>query len=300
MEELNNFKIKALSSATGIQSFTNNWEYWRTEAITVLEEKGNNIFELGNNLSQIFKSTSSATSDNSRSQSAVAQAGAGFEALLVWYLSLVFWNTNVVPVRWKKALLPEIIQNALTVRTGNHTGTSEADIVAYTVPTHNSFDVSEIKGINLSIESELKKEENDLSLNVLQAKTTWGEQAQVPMLWDMVYNSQSTNNNVQVGIKGVSPQSFNKFSYSFATLPSRDDLSKFKATSVNTKRVTNLTGGNFWGYPSKEGVCQNINEYFMRNFPNVFIGNSIQSHANSNIQKDPNYVKKFLDLDFTE
>ncbi len=298
MEEFNKFKVEALLSSVGIDSFKKNWETWKKEVNIILEEKNNNILEIGNHFSDIFKQTSNDDHGEKRSQSQVARAGASFEALIVWYLSLVFWNTNVVVVRYKKTLIPEIIQKALSVRTGNITSNSEADIVAYTVPTTGLFDISNIDGINSSIKSNLKNEINDLNLNVLQAKTTWGEQAQVPMLWDMIYNSQSTNNNVQVGIGGVSPQSFNKFSYSFMTLPSRSDLSHFKSDSVNTKRVAGLTGGNFWGYPSVEGVCQNINEYFMRNFPSVFIGNSIQSHSNINFQKDPNYIKKFIDLDF--
>ena len=93
MEDLNKFKVEALISTTGINSFTQNWDKWKNEIIKILESKNNNIFEIGAHLSDIFKSTSNDVEGENRAQSQVARAGAGFEALIAWYLSLVFWNT---------------------------------------------------------------------------------------------------------------------------------------------------------------------------------------------------------------
>ena len=41
----------------------------------------------------------------------------------------------------------------------------------------------------------------------LQCKTNWNDNAQVPMLWDIIYSSNEKLNNISVGINGVSPHS---------------------------------------------------------------------------------------------
>lgn len=38
------------------------------------------------------------------------------------------------------------------------------------------------------------RDANSIDINVIQCKTNWNDNAQIPMLWDMVYNAQSFKN----------------------------------------------------------------------------------------------------------
>ena len=88
------------------------------------------------------------------------------------------------------------------------------------------------------------------------------------MLWDMVYNAQGfQNNNISVGINNYSLNSFHNFSYSFATVPTTDP-SKINHNSVAVKRVITLSGGNYWGHPTRNNVASSIKELFNRNLSN--------------------------------
>ena len=43
----------------------------------------------------------------------------------------------------------------------------------------------------------------------LQCKTNWNDNAQIPMLWDLIYNAQGFKiSNISVEIKGISLNSF--------------------------------------------------------------------------------------------
>jgi hypothetical protein len=64
-------------------------------------------------------------------------------------------------------------------------------------------------------------------------------------------------------------------------------------------RVKNLTGGNYWGKPSQDGVCNSLSNFFGRNFVNHFEG-SIPTHITNQLNTDPNYYKRFRELSFSK
>ena len=294
LDKLNSFKTLYLSELANVPTFNDNWGHCKSEIEEILDGS-EDLLKIGQNLSNIFRSIPS-----NRSQSGVAQAGAMWECLVSWYLSLIFWNTNVLSVKWKQAFIPKLIVDALTVTIRNISTTSEADLVTYAVPLTSDHEINNLEGINNAIDNEIGSNRTQLSLNVMQLKVNWNEGAQIPMLWDFVYNSQDVNiPYVQVGVNGYNPNVFDNFTYSFTTVPTKGNgnLDNYKIDGVNTQRVANLTGGNYWGYETKSGVSSNINEYFMKNFRNSFNGESLNSHINKNLT-DTNYLDKFLNLNF--
>ncbi len=104
-------------------------------------------------------------------------------------------------------------------------------------------------------------------LSVIQCKTNWNDTAQVPMLWDIVYNTRAflPGSQVTVGINNHSLSTLRGFTYCFAAVPT-NDLNQYGPTKMAVKRVANLSGGNYWGFATRNGVAFSIKEIFNRNF----------------------------------
>lgn len=291
-EQLNQFKLLTLEELKSINSFTSSWNIWKEEIEDIFTEN-NSILELGENLHKVFFSTRT----RGRSQSTLSGAGNAFEALVAWYLNIVFWNTNVVVVKKKQNIVPQCIKNALSITISNRTTNSESDLILYKVPLDDlTLNYSQINDINTSIMNSLRGNENNTNLGIIQCKTNWNDNSQIPMLWDLVYNSSVNLPNVSVGRNGFNTSSFTKFSYSFMTVPT-NPIQQYSPNSVKVDRVANLTGGNYWSYPSQNGIAKNINEYFLRNFSEVFEGTSLDAHVYSYVIITEIY-QKFFELEF--
>jgi len=292
LDKLNRFKLNALEELKSVNTFVSNWSIWQTE-IEEIFNRTNSILEIGNNLHQVFFSTRSL----GRSQATLSSGGYAFEALIAWYLNLVFWNTNVVVVKKKQNLVPNCVNYALSITIANRTTNSESDLILYKVPLSNSnLNYSQLNDINQSIESSIRGSENNTNLGIIQCKTNWNDNAQIPMLWDLVYNSSVNLPHVTVGKNGFNTASFNKFSYSFITIPT-NNINSYSTNSVKVDRVANLTGGNYWSYPTRNGVAKNLNEYFLKNFPEVFAGVSLDAHIHSSVI-NTNIYERFFNLEF--
>ncbi len=116
---------------------------------------------------------------------------------------------------------------------------------------------------------------SDLEINIIQCKTNWNDNAQIPMLWDMVYSARRFATNITVGRNGYSIQNVKYFSYSFVTVPS-NRLDSYKPNATSVKRVENLTGGNYWGLPTLHNVAASIKEMLLKNLNN---GNRLNHKA---------------------
>ena len=86
-EQLNHFKLNAIEELKSVNTFFSNWNIWKIE-IEEIFNRTNSILEIGNNLHKVFFSTRSL----GRDQSTLSSGGYAFEALVAWYLNLVFWN----------------------------------------------------------------------------------------------------------------------------------------------------------------------------------------------------------------
>jgi hypothetical protein len=210
-----------------------------------------------------------------------------------WYLNLVFWGTPVVAARRKKRFIPKTILNALSVTIGNNTTNSESDIIVFNVPN-----VGLLPDIGINETDDLiSTYTTNVFLSVVQCKTNWNDNSQIPMLWDLIYNMKGGNRipNVSVGIEGMSPQSFKEFSYAFATIPTQ--TKEIKPNSVTVQRVKNLTGGNYWGKESEANIASSISEFFGRNFSQFFEG-GVQSHIARQLNSNELYLESFKNLNF--
>lgn len=278
---------KSIEQLFSMESFNNNWEHVWKQAIC--EQLGTNpsprnILDLGDSLGDIFRSTGIA----GRGQDEVSAAGATWEALVCWYLNLCLAGSRVVVIKQSKAMIPEPIRDALTVLYGNFPSNTEADVIAITFPDHidylnpveNLLNNTDLGGANVQAFTnrgnlKLKEVLNVLSerdfdnyeINVIQCKTNWNDNAQIPMLWDMIYRAEGFAEQITVGRNGYNINRLNRFTYSFVTVPTvRRD--KITHNSTQVKRVINLSGGNFWGYPTQNNVAQSIKEIINRNYRN--------------------------------
>ena len=88
--------------------------------------------------------------------------------------------------------------------------------------------------------------------------------------------------NVQVGVNSWNTNSLDRFSYSFVTMPTQQNLDSYKNTSVAVQRVSGLSGGNYWCAPTKDGIALSIQEMPSRIFGSGFENNNIRSQIDKN------------------
>ncbi|WP_369711696.1 hypothetical protein AB8B22_03645 [Leptotrichia sp. HSP-334] len=273
-----------------IKSFSQSWENsWKKEILTLLnnEELNEvNFFKLGENLRRIFLLTSSGD----RGQGEVSSAGTGWESLLAWYLNLGLIGTRTIVIKPKKKFNFDTIQKTITVNYGNFISNSESDLIAVTFPPKKDIaysvekleeyenkvfsidlleelDAYSVDKINLFLNKIIENNISKIEVNVIQCKTNWNDNAQIPMGWDIIYSSTGfTKDNIKIGRDGFSIHKIKDFRYSFITVPTQKNLDKIKETSTQVLRVNKLSGGIFWGEKTKLNVAKNINEIFNDNF----------------------------------
>ncbi len=114
----------------------------------------------------------------------------------------------------------------------------------------------------------------EIEIHIIQCKTNWNDNAQIPMLWDMVYLAKTFKTGITIGRESYSINNARLFSYAFATVPTVK-VEKLKPTSVAVSRVRNLSGGNYWGMKTVSGIASSMKEMLNRNLAT----GSEQSHT---------------------
>lgn len=103
----------------------------------------------------------------------------------------------------------------------------------------------------------------DLKDNVARKAGSMGkEESKEIMFW--------TQEEYQAFIEQVADNA-RLFSYAFATVPTVK-IDKFKRNSVAVLRVSNLSGGNYWGIKSVSGIASSIKEMLGRNLATGAVG----------------------------
>lgn len=261
-----------MSSIASITTWQKCWPSWEREIYARTDNFNDptKIHELGNHLREIFFSTNTG----SRDQGALSGGGAGWESLVTWYLNTVLSGTNAVAMRQSKAIVPRTILDATTISYGNNQTNTESDVCVVTFPNGFSFPKEDSKFID-NLNLEVSKRISEFELGVIQCKTNWNDNAQIPMLWDMVYRAQfGSETGIYIGKNGYSVKNFRRFNYAFVTVPSqKEGRMPNKASNMAVKRVSSLSGGNYWGLPTKSGVALSLSEIFDRNFSSAFTTN---------------------------
>lgn len=277
------FRKQSIENIFSTNTFQTCWQTWEAEINKLLGEKygENQILNLGDHLSDIFKSTGGA----GRGQGELSAGGTAWESLVCWYINLCTVGSRVVAIK-KMSLVPKPIQDAITVNYGNFACNTESDITVIIFPDlseyNRNIDQLDVFGDNnTSISSKIKDKFNtDLSnylverdfekfeLGIIQCKTNWNDNAQIPMLWDMIYSSGGfRGRNITLGRNNFNIHDVKSFTYSFVTVPSNQKVI-YKPDAVAVKRVTNLSGGNYWGQPTVPNVAKSLKEIFTNNFSN--------------------------------
>ena len=251
------------------------------------------IIDLGDHLHDIFYTTA-----DGRGQSEVAAGGANWEALVCWYLNLCNIGRRTVVIKHSKELLPKPISDAITVNYANTASNSESDLIAITFPNLPEYTIDK-DNININDENGhpvvinhrgsigynllevlnalVARDFAQIEIHVIQCKTNWRDNAQIPMLWDMIYQAGNFRANITVGQNNYSTQAARLFTYAFATVPT--GTNDYSPNKMPVCRVRGLSGGNYWGLPSSTGVASSIKEMLSRNLNNGSTTNHITSLA---------------------
>lgn len=264
---------RAIEHVMGISAVKIPWITWKREIRKYLGDRPDidSVLDLGDRLSEIFSSTTKP----GRSQNVVSGAGAAWEGLVCWYCNLCLVGSRTVVIKYRKSLVPDSIQKAITVWHGTTKTTSEADLIAITFPDIAAYKdeaFRQYKSYNSMMKriNELTQQRfNEHEVCVIQCKTNWNDGAQVPMLWNMIYSAKNfVDTNIHIGADAFSTSGLKNFRYAFVTVPS--NTSGHSVNKLHVRRVSILTGGNYWGRPTKSGVAMSIKEIFSTNFSSGF------------------------------
>lgn len=294
---------KSIKNLFDMNSFSNCWDVWKPQIESKLNiNDPSTIFNLGDELSSIFKSTSNGGRQNmtngNDAQGSLSAGGSCWEGLVCWYLNLCLIGTRVVVIKHSKKLIPTPIADAITVCYDNFKSNTESDLVALIFPNDPMFtsDINNLQqylpdditlfnragnfNYNKVVDKLTELKFNDINICVIQCKTNWNDNAQIPMLWDMIYSGNSFSRGITVGSNGyhINPSTFK---YAFVTVPTNNTTYLPNTTAV--KRVRNLSGGNYWGRDTVNDVAKSIKEIITTNFSNGINGVSIRNSIQNNI-----------------
>jgi hypothetical protein len=257
----------AISDLLKIPTVQECWPSWQTRyrVLAGTIPTANSLLQnLGSDLGGVF----AATNTGGRNQSSQSGGGAAWEAIVCWYLNICLLGTRTVVVK-KKTQLPTPVRDALTVTYGTVKTNTESDLVAITFPSDEVLDAfsSNYSGAaKLAVDARIATLLGQTEVCVIQCKTNWNDNAQIPMLWDMIYSATGfSGSRASVGINGYAVKSLRKFSYAFMTVPSNDPT-KYKKDSMAVIRLSSLSGGNYWGRASKNGVAGSAADIFNKVF----------------------------------
>ena len=281
------YRQLSVESLFATPTFQNCWPTWQQNINQILGTNfdENDLINLGDHLTDIFRSTG----QGGRGQGSLSGGGVAWEALICWYINLCTVGSRTVAFR-RMSLVPQPIQDAITVNYGNFACNTESDITVVVFPDeqdynqplanvnmiHNGSQIPPIVrgNINPELSNQLCVRDFRLfEIGVIQCKTNWNDNAQIPMLWDMIYSANGfRGRNITIGRQGFNIHDAANFTYSFVTVPS-NQRANYTNNSVAVKRVTNLSGGNYWGKATEQGVCRSIKEIFLNNFQTGYRNN---------------------------
>lgn len=262
--------------------FSNSFFSWQPAIRNLMPARtARQVLDLGDHLAEIFR----ITRTGERGQGDVSGGGAAWEALVCWYLNLCLIGHRTVVIKQSRALIPDSVREAMTVNYHNFRSNTESDLVAITFPNRleytgdkNRINILDSNRVQVPVHTGRNRRYNllpllnalterdfsELGIHIIQCKTNWNDNSQIPMLWDMIYSANTFRTNVSVGTNGYSIANVSNFTYSFVTVPTTD-VDNITSESTCVKRVTNLTGGNYWGRGTQNHVANSIKEMLQRN-----------------------------------
>jgi hypothetical protein len=221
------------------------------------------LLDLGDHLSETFR----LDIVNDRSQNSLSGGGSVWQALICHYLNICLAGTDSIAL--SRRFVPECIKAALKV-SYTSSASVHADLDVMVVHAPGISTVSSALRANPKLFNRYVCDHfSSLSVVVIQAKTNWNDNAQIPMLWNFIYKLAAGGkippNGFSVGSGPWHLKELKSFAYAFVTVPT-NKIEAFSPTRMPVLRVANMSGGAFWGRPSKNGVILSLKEFFAKNF----------------------------------
>ena len=299
---------EAVSKLFNGKVFSQCFDTWKNEINNITPNKtSRQVIDLGDHLSEIFRTTGTV----GRGQGDVSGGGAAWESIVCWYLNLCSIGRRSVVIKHSRALIPESISDAITVNYRNFVSNTESDLIVIVFPDKPEYQIDKdliqvndanghlvpllTRGRNpkYNLKSVLNalchRDFNEMEIHVIQCKTNWNDNSQIPMLWDMIYSATNFRNNVTIGRNGYSIANVAQFSYSFVTVPT-SRITSITQNSTCVKRVSNISGGNYWGRPTQNSVASSIKEMLQRNLSHSHAQNFLTTLQTELQRLDTNYA----------
>lgn len=243
------------------------WEQRRLKLIegfrNQLQPTQQELLSMGDHLSSAFRLESMV---KDRSQGNLAGGGNAWQALICHYLNACLAGTDAIALT--ASFVPASIKAALKISyTGSAAVNADMDVMVVVAPKASSCPSG--RNPKQLFSDFVENQFSNCSVVVIQAKTNWNDNAQIPMLWNFIYNlawrGQIPRNGFSVGSGTWHLSALKSFAYSFVTVPT-NNLDDFKPQSMPVLRVATMSGGAFWGRPSRNGVIQSLTEFFSKNY----------------------------------
>jgi hypothetical protein len=291
VENLRKLSIQKLFS---VPTFSEHWPKWQNE-IKILIKKNYSAEDILN-IADSLRSIVMSTSVKGRGQSELSGVGAAWECLVTWYLNLCLVNTRAVVFKFYKNIIPTPIKEALTINFSGENYLSESDLIGFVLPNKPEYlekKTSDFSSVISLFEEFSSKNFKDFEVSVIQCKTNWNDSAQIPFLWNLLYKLGGVSQeNVRIGINNRATNALKRFDYSFVTMPSNKNLDSYKSGGLQVERVKNLSGGNYWGTKTKNGVASSLKEMIGKSFISAFDKKDIRDNINSFL-KDKEQINYF-------
>jgi hypothetical protein len=207
-----------------------------------------------------------------RGQADVSRSGAAWHGLVTYYLNLVFAGTDAVAVT--APFCPSSVKDSMKVSYGGTSVRGDLDVVLLVLPGASTR--PEPTAADVDVRRRRAKGQYQLLFNgsfntayvaLLALKTNWNDAVQSVMLWNLLYTLRAAGGTLPPGLSigsgGFSLDQLAGFSNAFITVPT-NNLSNYTATSMSVQRMRAMSGGYYWGYPTRPGVCSNIAEFLDR------------------------------------
>jgi hypothetical protein len=290
------FRCQSLHRFTALKGAQALWQGSYAPEIKQLlgpSPQGQDVLRLGEHLSAIFRSGASTPKGG-------PSASTAWEMLGVMYMNMVLHGTQFICATNVSANIPESIRRSmdLVVQGGRTNG--GGGVVTFSVPESTRWDrTSHLKAMEQSIGNDPEQ----VQVAVVEFRTRFSDNAQIPMLWDWLYTLIKPEDIIEqgyrVGSRGLSPMSFGNFSYSFVTVPT-NTTAPVTADALPAVRLSTLSGGAYWGKPTLDGVAMSCAEFFTTSLKDPFRGISAQEHIEANLLADTRVLDAYLNMDFSE
>ena len=258
------------------KKFTSNWKTLEKKIKAKIgkeinEVTGEKIFNLPDDLREIFFSLLPKETKNKRSQSLLPIAGDGWERTVAWYLNLCLINTRAVVFKKRKSFFSNKILDALTVDINGKHILSESDLIGIIIPENDNLKLEKSENKLLkSFREFTDKNYKKFELFGIQCKTNFADDVERPLLYQILYNLPTQLDiGIKIGVNGTHVNDFKKFKYSFITIPSQKDERIPTNDTAPAIRAKLFSGGCYWAMPSKKDVADSLKEFMSRNFSSV-------------------------------